>query len=215
MGADRTQPRQRDVAAVGFDPDNTGGESHCFGCAGGLEPREAHGRTSALAAARRRPGVQGAGQAVQAGVVGLLRVLRPPGRAVDLALVPSLAQRRQRPPQHRGQLILGDAVAAFGGPLIHHRLHQRQHVVVREPRRTSMRRQRPQLLRCGIERKSVCLRRPTLRTSMLSSRNSLSLLGRRHRSHRSVPRPIAAVQARSLEVSTSTMSRTRSSVVSP
>src|SRR5260370_7505579 len=62
-----------------------------------LELRPAHPATLTLTRTRIEEALQRPGERVQTGVVGLLRVRRPPWRHLILGPVPLTAQRRQTP----------------------------------------------------------------------------------------------------------------------
>jgi hypothetical protein len=62
-----------------------------------LEPREAHLPAYADTMARVRPVLQRSSERVQARAIGLLGVLRPPGRDLVLGAVPFAAQFEQAP----------------------------------------------------------------------------------------------------------------------
>lgn len=95
MGLEDTNPGELDVLAVTEHLDLAGGEP--AGVAGSallLEPREAHRAALATAVPGVGPVLERPCQPVQAGCVGLLAVLSPPGRDVLLAAVPLSSQRR-------------------------------------------------------------------------------------------------------------------------
>src|SRR5579862_5216810 len=119
--------------------------------------------SGALSLARPVPRIKPPGEGVQAAVICLLRVLRPPRGGLVLAPVPLLAKPRQRPAQRRRQVSLGDAVGALRRALVHDGLHQRKHRVVGLACTPGVRPERPLLRRGGIQREAVRLRRPPFR----------------------------------------------------
>ena len=65
------------MPAVGLDPNHPGGEPHRLRGAGRFEPGKPDRPPGTPTLPRRRPGLQPAGQPIQAGVVGLLGILAP------------------------------------------------------------------------------------------------------------------------------------------
>jgi hypothetical protein len=85
---------------------------------GSRPPREFHRGTLALAGARLLPVLQRRRRVRQAGVVGLLGVLRPPRRHLVLDRIPVPPQRGQGPTLPRRHLVPGQAVGLLGPPLL-------------------------------------------------------------------------------------------------
>src|SRR5829696_10274566 len=94
------------------------------------------------------PVAQPSRQCVQAGAVGFLGVLRPPGRHRSLAAIPLPSQRRQGP-RHLDLLA--------GGALVQSPLDQLQTPVVGEPSASHMRCERTLLAPGGVQREAVGL----------------------------------------------------------
>src|SRR5437588_3525175 len=168
-----------------------------------LEAREPQRATFPFAAARVVPVLQRSSKVGQAGRIGFFGVFAPPRRNSVLGPVPVLAQAVCRPVQVRGELVTFQTVRPLGLPLIHVRLHPRETPVVGEPLRTAVRPQRGFMLRVWIERELVCL---DDRAHAVGSRAA----------HRAAASARRCAQRRPysrahIEVSTSTMSRTRSS----
>jgi hypothetical protein len=113
-GADRPDPWELDVSAVGGQTERAGGEPAAAPGAAALEP----GRADLRAAAAAGPGVavvlEGGRGVGQPGGVGLLAVLRPPRRDLMLRRVPCPAQVIGRA---RGELGAAQPVAVLGGAL--------------------------------------------------------------------------------------------------
>src|SRR5882757_11572483 len=125
MDLDGTKSRQRDVLAVGFDPNGAGRERELLDRAGfRLEPGETHSRPPSVTLPGCLPARQRVSQAAASGGVHLFGILWPPRHAITahsdrmFAAVPLVAQRLKRP-AHRGrQVRLTDPIGALGGTLI-------------------------------------------------------------------------------------------------
>src|SRR5574342_683095 len=205
---DRTQAWQGDVLAVGLHPDGAGGEPHAgHTTATRAEPGKPDPPTGTLARARGGEVAQRAGQAVQGGGERLVAALGPPRRYLGLGVVPGPAQCGQVPPQRRGQLIVGDAVATFGGPLAEVGLHRRQCPVEREPSRPGLRGQTALLGRGRVQGEPIRLHHHLAHAGLPPVATATALAARREAERRPYRRAHRLV-------STSVTSRTRSSVVS-
>jgi len=156
------------VVAVWLDADRAGGEpAGRAGAALGLAPGEAHPTPGSAACLGVRPVLQCACQGVQAGVVGLLGVLTPPGGHLVLGAVPLPPQRRQRP---------GHLHVKAGGTLVEALLDQVQAPVEGTPGRAAVRPQRPLLP--GWGRGRTCT--PESRASRCQSTRTRVRIGGAH-----------------------------------
>jgi hypothetical protein len=139
MRLDPPHPGQGDMAPVGLDVDRPRGEPHGgHGTAARAEPRKAGAAAITANVLGDGPVVQRAGHAVQPSIERFLGALGPPGCNHRFSGVPGPAQRRQVPPQGRGQLLLADSIGPLSCALGQVDLDRCERPVEGEPSRARM-----------------------------------------------------------------------------
>src|SRR6266508_202395 len=218
LAAKLPDDREGEVAAVGFQPHRAGGEPDPATVATtGLEPGEPDPTAGSVAVPGARPVLQCLYQVGDPAGVSLLGAGRPPRRDLILGLVPCPAEGRQRPRQRRDCRV--------GGAGIQISFDLRHRPVVGEPAGAEMPQDERPLLRGGrLHLKPPAARDPAVGNLVVrppahqgpvplaGSGGRLAQVTARMARLRAPRRPYNRAQK---PVSTSIMSRTRSSPLSP